>query len=344
MSGIKENKNNVPGDKNNNPKTARNDDAPGAGAEPIYDDPRKSFSNALVELGEKNQHVLYVSCDSSLGAGGAEFNKRFPQRHFEFGIAEQNAMGEAAGFATCGKIPFIAAYMPFVAFRCFEQVRDDVCKTGLNVNIVGNNCGFSVSSLGPTHTILEDIAVMRSLPNITIFSPCDGPEYFQATLAAAEINGPVFMRVHRQKAMRIHNQGFRFACGRGEILKEGSDVTLVTCSTMVQRTLEAAEIISRKGISAEIINLSTLKPVDKEIILESSLKTKKVVSIEEHSVVNGLGGAVAEVLIRQNPVKMKMIGVNDLFAVVGDYDEVMDHYGLSPQKISGSIMDFMKAL
>ena len=146
-----------------------------------------------------NPDVLYISCDSSLGASGAEFAKRYPGRHFEMGIAEQNAMGHAAGFATCGKIPFIAAYLTFVTLRCFEQVRDDVCKTGLNVNIMGNNCGFSVSALGPTHTVLEDIGVMRSLPNITILSPCDGPEYFQAAIAAAEIKGPVFLRIHRDR-------------------------------------------------------------------------------------------------------------------------------------------------
>jgi len=305
-----------------------------------YDDPRKFFSDALVQLGSSSPDVLYISCDSSLGASGAEFAKRFPERHFEMGIAEQSAMGHAAGFATCGKIPFIAAYMPFVTLRCFEQVRDDICKTGLNVNIMGNNCGFSVSALGPTHTVLEDIAIMRSLPNITIFSPCDGPEYFQAALAAAEINGPVFIRIHRQKAKRIHGSDFKFVCGRGEILREGRDITVITFSSMVSKVLEAAILLERDGISLEIVNMTTLKPVDRALVLESSLKTGKVITVEEHSTVNGLGSAVADILIKENPVKMKMIGTNDVFSVVGDYDEVLEYYGLSTNAIAESIRDF----
>ncbi len=307
----------------------------------VYDDPRKVFSDALVKLGEINQNVIYISCDSSLGASGGEFHKRYPERHFEFGIAEQNAMGEAAGFATCGKVVFIAAYMPFVAFRCFEQIRDDVCKTKLNVNIMGNNCGFSVSLLGPTHTVLEDMSAIRGLPNITIFSPCDGPEYFQSVFAAAEIDGPVFIRIHRMKTKRIHTDDYKFICGKGEVLKVGCDITAVTCSSMVAPTLEAAYILEKKGISVEVLNLSTIKPLDKELILASSSKTKKVVSVEEHSIVNGLGSAVADVLIKENPVKMKMIGVNDEFAVVGDYKDVIDYYGLTPVKIAQSIEDFM---
>lgn len=310
--------------------------------EVIYDDPRKMFSKALVDLGAKNKDVLYISCDSSLGAGGGEFNKKYPERHFEFGIAEQNAMGEAAGFATCGKIPFIAAYMPFVAFRCFEQLRDDVCKTKLNVKVIGNNCGFSVSALGATHTVLEDMSVIRSLPNITIFSPCDGPEYYQAIFSAAEIDGPVFIRIHREKAKRIHHdENYKFICGKGEVLKSGKDITAVTCSSMVDPTLEAAAILGEKGINVEVLNMSTIKPIDEELILSSASKTKKVVSVEEHSVVNGLGSAVADVLIKKNPLKMKMIGINDEFAPNGGYKDIVDYYGLTKDRIADSIKDFI---
>lgn len=308
----------------------------------VLDDPRKFISDAMVSLGQQNPDVLYISCDSSLGAAGGEFNKRYPDRHFEFGIAEQNAMGHAAGFATCGKIPFIAAYMPFVILRCFEQVRDDVCKTNLNVNIMGNNCGFSVSPLGPTHTVLEDMAVIRSLPNITIISPCDGPEYYQAVFEASRIDSPVFLRIHRQKVRRIHDDGFKFVLGKGQMLKKGADITIVTCSSMVEKALDAADLLLLKKIDAEVINISTIKPIDKEIILNSSSKTKRVVTVEEHSIVNGLGSAVADVLIKENPVKMKMIGTNDIFAVVGDYEDVIDYYGLTAEKITASIEDFFK--
>lgn len=307
----------------------------------IIEDPRKVISNALVELGAINNNVLYLSCDSSLGASGGEFNKRFPERHFEFGIAEQNGMGEAAGFAISGKIPFIAAYVPFITFRCFEQIRDDVCKTKLNVNIMGNNCGFSVSALGPTHVILEDVAVLRSIPNITIVSPCDGLEYYQSIFAAAEIKGPVYIRVHRQKVKRINAENYKMTIGKANTIREGRDVSIVTCSSVVPNTLEAAQILAAKGIDAEVINMSTLKPVDREAILESSLKTRRVVTIEEHNIVNGLGAAVAEVIVNENPVKMKMIGIKDLFAVVGDYNEVIDYYGLTGPKIAAQVEEFL---
>ncbi len=305
------------------------------------EDPRKMASDALVKLGAANSNIMYVSCDSSQGASGGEFNKRYPERHFEFGIAEQNAMGEAAGFALCGKIPFISAYVPFITMRCFEQLRDDVCKPKLNVKIMGNNCGFSVSSLGPTHTVLEDISIVRSLPNITIISPCDGPEYSQAIFAAAEHDGPVYIRMHRIKTPRVHTDDFKFVIGKGEIMLEGSDVTIAACSTMIQKTLDAAQMLAVKGIKAEVLNISTIKPIDRELILNSSAKTKKVVSVEEHSVINGLGSAVADVLIRDNPVKMKMLGTQDVFATVGDYDEMLDYYGLSAVKIAASVEDFV---
>lgn len=311
-------------------------------SEVVIEDPRKVFSDALVKLGTENQDVLYVSCDSSLGASGGEFNKRFPERHFEFGISEQNAMGEAAGFALCGKIPFISAYMPFITFRCLEQIRDDVCKTKMNVKIMGNNCSFSVSALGATHTILEDIAIIRALPNMTIMSPCDGPEYYQAVFAAAEREGPVFIRIHRMKVERIHEDSYKFEIGKGEVLKEGDDVSIITCSSMVSKSLEAARLLKDSGVNAEVINMPTIKPIDAGLILETGAKTGKVVTVEEHNVVNGFGTAVAEVLIRENPVRMKMIGINDIFAMTGQYEEVLDYYGLTSVKIAESIGKFLE--
>lgn len=307
----------------------------------IIEDPRKVFSDALIKLGTENPDILYISCDSSLGASGDEFNKRFPERHFEFGIQEANAMGEAAGFALCDKIPFIAGYLPFITFRCFEQIRDDVCKTNLPVKIIGNNIGFSVSMLGPTHTILEDISVMRSLPNLTILSPCDGPEYYQAAISAAIYDGPVFIRIHRMKVKRIHKKNFKFKIGKGEILREGKDITLITCSSMVFKSLEVVDILSKKGISIELINLSTIKPVDMELIINSSSKTKRVVTVEEHSVVGGLGSIVCEILSRNNPVIVKNIGINDIFAASGQYSEVLDNYGLTSGSIAKEIEKFM---
>ena len=312
--------------------------------EEIFDNPRKVIAEALVELGEKDSSVVFVSCDSSLGASGDPFRKRFPKRHFEFGIQEASSMGAAAGMSISGKVPFITAYVPFITFRCFEQIRDDVCKTNLNVNIMGNNCGLSVSPLGPTHVILEDAAVLKALPNITIISPADGIEYKQAIFAAARIKGPVYLRVHRQKAKRLNSDSYKFEIGKGSILKEGNDITVIANSTMVAKSLEAAEILQGKKINVEVVNMHTLKPIDRGIILKSSSKTKKVITVEEHSIVGGLGSSVADVLIKENPVKMEMIGIKDVFAVVGKYDELLDYYGLTGPKIAERIEGFLNKI
>ena len=307
----------------------------------IFDDPRKVIASALVELGKINKNITYISCDSSLGASGDPFRKNFPERHFEFGIQEASSMGTAAGMAISGKIPFITAYVPFITYRCFEQIRDDVCKTNLNVNIMGNNCGLSVSPLGPTHVILEDAAVLKALPNITIISPADGPEYKQAVFAAAQLNSPVYLRIHRQKTKRLNSEGCKFEIGKGSVLRKGSDVTIIANSTMVAKSLEAAEILQRGKIDAEVINMYTLKPIDSDIILKSSSKTKKVVTVEEHSIVGGLGSSVSDILIKDNPVKLKMIGIEDKFAVVGQYYELLDYYGLTGPKIASTIENFL---
>ncbi len=310
--------------------------------EAVMEDPRKILAEALVDLGKTNKDVVFVSVDSSLGASGGPFNKNFPERHFEFGIAEQNGMDEAAGMAACGKIPFIAGYVPFVSYRCFEQVRDDVCKTNLNVNIIGNNSGFSVSALGPTHVVLEDVAVLRSLPNLTIFSPADGTEYRQILKLAAETNSPVYIRVSRIKARKIFNDAHKLISGKANILKDNGEITLIATGTMVFNALAASLLLEKQGIKTRVINMSTIKPVDKEIIIDAAEKTKKIVTIEEHSVVGGLGAAVAEVVVNNKPVKMKFIGTPDKFALVGSYEECIDYYNLTPEKIAAQVTDFAR--
>ena len=307
----------------------------------IYENPRKVIADALVELGKKDDRVVYVSCDTSLGAAGGPFNQNFPQRHFEFGVQEQNGMTSAAGLAISGKIPFIAAYVPFIAFRCFEQIRDDVCKTELNVNIMANNCGFSVGPLGPTHVVIEDVGVIGSLPNITIISPADGPQYRESIVKAAQFDGPVYMRIHRQKARRINAEDYSLRIGKGDVVVRGNDLTIIASSSMVANSMDAAAILKNKGISAEVINISTLKPIDSQLILESSAKTKKVVTVEEHSIVNGLGSIVANILSASGPVLLKKIGIEDKFAIVGEYDELIDYYGLTGEKIAVSIENFL---
>lgn len=309
----------------------------GAKTSKLFDDPRKIIASALVEAGAIDENVLYISCDSSLGASGGPFNEKYPNRHFEFGIAEAGAMGQAAGLSISGKVPFIAAYLPFITYRCFEQIRDDVCKTKLNVNIMGNNCGLSVGPLGPTHVVLEDVAVMRSIPNLTIFAPADGPQYRAAILKAAQLDSPVYLRIHRYKTPRLYDMECTISPGKADILKEGDDLTLISTSSMVNKALEAAKILERKGIDAEVVNAYCLKPIDKDAILNSAVKTKRVITIEEHTVVGGLGGIVAEIIAQNCDAKLDMIGIPDQFTVVGEYDQLINHYGLSVDSLVDKI-------
>jgi len=312
--------------------------------EEIYDDARKILADSLLDLGNKYNNVVYISMDSSAGASGNPFRQAFPERHFEFGIAEQNAMGEAAGMAISGKIPVIAAYVPFATYRPFEQIRDDLCKTKLNVIIIGNNSGFSVSALGPTHTVLEEVGILRALPNMTIICPADGVEYKQVLEVALKVKSPTYIRVSRIKAKRIFKDEHKLVFGKADVVKEGSDISIVAAGTMVSRSLEAAFELEKNGISAEVISMSTIKPLDEEAIIKSARKTGKVVTVEEHSIYNGLGSAVAEVLVQNFPVRMKFIGVPDEYAPVGTYEELIDYYNLTGQKITSQVLDFYKSL
>jgi len=308
----------------------------------IIESPKEVFRSVIVELGKKNKNVIFVSCDTSLGTGADEFKKTYPDRHIEFGIQEQNAITASAGLALSGKIPYIGAHVPFIICRCVEQIRNDLCVTKANVNIIGRDFGLQFSALGPTHMITEDIGILRTLPNITIIAPADGPEYRAAILTACEIDGPVYIRLSRQPTKRVNNGNYEFKVGKGNILRNGKDITLIATSSMVSRSVEAANLLQHEGISVEVINMHTLKPLDKEIILESSTKTGKVVTVEEHSVINGLGSAVADVLIQDNPIKMKMIGIEDCFVIVGQsYEELLDYYGLTGPKIAQSIKSFL---
>jgi transketolase len=309
----------------------------------IYDDARKIVADALLELGSSNKNIVFVSMDSSAGACGTPFRKAFPERHFEFGIAEQNGIGEAAGLAVSGKIPVIAAYVPFATYRPFEQIRDDLCKTKLNAIIIGNNSGFSVSALGPTHTILEEVGVFRALPNMTIICPADGIEYRQVLEVASEIKSPTYIRVSRIKAKRVFSDDHKLIFGKADIVRAGDSITLIATGTMVSKSLEAAAELERNGINAEVISMSTIKPLDEDAIIRSAGKTGKVATIEEHSIFNGLGTAVAEVLAKKCPTRMKFIGTPDEYAPVGTYDELINYYGLTSDKIAQNILEFYKS-
>lgn len=310
--------------------------------EEIFDEPKKILSNVLVELGKKDERVVFVSCDTSLGTGADEFKKLFPQRHFDFGIAEQNAVTQAAGMAYEGKIPIIGAHVPFISIKVLEQIRNDLCRTNLHVILIGRDFGFQAPTAGPTHMIFEDLGILRTIPNITIIAPADGPEYREAMYAAYNYDKPVYIRMSRIKTKRVNMDGYKFRIGKGNILKEGKDITLFATSTLVSNTLDAAWILQEKGVSAEVINIHTLKPIDRELILKSCSKTGKAVTVEEHSVINGLGTAVADVLIKECPIKIKMIGMKDIFSIVGaSYEQLKNYYGFTPEKIADKVEKYI---
>jgi len=316
-------------DKNSNNKT-------------IIEYPRDVIGNALVELGNKNDDVVFISCDTSIGTGANKFKNKFPQRHIEFGIQEQNAVSAAAGMALMGKILFIGAHVPFITLKCIEQIRNDLCKTNLNVNIIGRDFGLQNPSLGPTHMIIEDVGVLRTLPNMTIIAPADGIEYRGAIMAASEIEGPVYIRVSRKPVKRINNINYEFKVGKGNLLVSGQDITLIATSTMVAETIYAAEILKFKGINAEVLNIHTIKPIDKNLILKSCTKTNIAVTIEEHSIINGLGCAVGEILMEKKPMKLLRIGFKDDFLITGEtYDQLKNYYGLTGKKIAEKVIRFI---
>ena len=308
----------------------------------VYDNPKEVFRDTLYELGKNNKNIVFISCDTSLGCGADKFKEAFPDRHFEFGIQEQNAITEAAGMALSGKIPFIGAHASFIVLRTIEQIRDDLCKTKLNAIIVGRDFGLQLSMCGPTHMILEDVGLLRTIPNLRIIGPCDGPELRLSMMAACELDGPVYIRMSRQKTKRINMNNYKFEVGKGTILRKGKDVTIIATSTLVANAVEATEILEQKGIYADLINMHTIKPIDKDVILESTSKTKRVITVEEHSIIGGLGSAVAEILVKEDPVRMKMIGTEDCFAIVGQsYEQLLDHYGFTGNKIAVQVENFL---
>lgn len=306
-------------------------------------DPRKTFGDALAEIGGENERVLAISADSSSGSGLTPFKEAFPDRHIEFGIMEQGVIGYAAGLATTGKIPFVVAIAPFVTSRPFEMVRNDVGYMRQNVKIVGRCAGMSYADLGPTHHSLEDVAILRTIPGFTIIVPSDPVEIRAAARAAAEMDGPVYIRIARDK-MEIFNDGpdYKFELGKGIQLRDGKDVTIIAMGVTVYRSLEAAKLLSEKGIDARVINIHTLKPIDKEIIIKAAKETGRIVTVEEHYLAGGLGSIVAEVVCQNHPVPVKMVGADDQFASNGPYEDLLSLYNLHPEGIAAEVEAFVK--
>lgn len=304
---------------------------------------RESYGNALVELGKINDQVVVLDADLAGATKTGTFKKAFPDRFFDCGIAECNMAGIAAGLASTGMVPFMSSFAMFAAGRAYEQIRNSIGYPQLNVKIGATHAGISVGEDGATHQCNEDIALMRTIPGMVVISPSDDVEARAAVMAAAEYVGPVYLRFGRLAAPVINdNPDYKFEIGKGIVLREGTDVTLVATGLMVGYTLEAAEMLEKDGISAKVINIHTIKPLDEDLIVSAAKETSKVVTIEEHSVIGGLGGAVCEALSEKCPVPVKRIGVQDEYGQSGPAVELLHYYKLDAEGIYGQIKEFLR--
>ena len=303
---------------------------------------RDSYGNTLVELGKEHEDLVVLDADLAGATKTGVFKKAFPDRHIDCGIAEANMMGIAAGLATCGKVPFASSFAMFAAGRAFEQVRNSIGYPHLNVKIGATHAGISVGEDGATHQCNEDIALMRAIPGMVIINPCDDVEARAAVRAAYEYVGPVYMRFGRLAIPVINDEeNYHFEIGKGVTLREGKDVTVIATGLCVNEALEAAKLLAADGIDAEIINIHTIKPLDEELVVASARKTGKVVTVEEHSVIGGLGSAVCDVLCEKAPTKVMKIGINDCFGVSGPGAELVKLYGLDGESIYKKVKAFV---
>jgi transketolase len=304
---------------------------------------RESYGNALKELGAENPNVVVLDADLAGATKTGVFMKAFPERHIDCGIAESNMMGVAAGLATTGKIPFASTFAMFAAGRAFEQVRNSIGYPHLNVKIGATHAGISVGEDGATHQCNEDIALMRTIPGMVVINPADDVEARAAVKAAAEYVGPVYLRFGRLAVPVINDpETYKFELGKGIVLREGKDVTIVATGLCVAEALGAAEQLAAKGIDAKVINIHTIKPLDEDLIVAAAKETGKVVTVEEHSVIGGLGSAVCDCLSAKAPTKVLKIGVNDVFGESGPAAALIKKYGLDADSIAAKVEAFVK--
>ena len=299
---------------------------------------RESYGNALVELGKEHENLIVLDADLAAATKTGTFKKAFPERHIDCGIAEANMTGIAAGMSTCGYVPFISTFAMFAAGRSFEQVRNSIGYPHLNVKIGATHAGISVGEDGATHQCNEDIALMRAIPGMVVINPCDDVEARAAVKAAYEYVGPVYLRFGRLAAPVINDEAsYKFEIGKGVELRDGKDCTIIATGLCVSASLEAAEALKAKGIDAQVINIHTIKPLDEEFVLAAAKKTGRIFTVEEHSVIGGLGDAVAAVLSEKCPTKLTKIGVNDVFGESGPAVELLHKYELDAEGIAKRI-------
>jgi transketolase len=304
--------------------------------------PREGFSNALIRLGENHKDLVVLDADCAKSNLTNLFKNQFPDRFYNIGISECDLVGTAAGLALAGKVPFANAYANFLTGRAYDQMRISVCYSNTNVKICGHNAGTSAAQEGATHLPFEDISLMRSLPRMTVIVPADSIEMEKAVEAAYYFNGPVYLRVGKLPVPVVTKKEDPFVIGKANQYREGKDVTIISTGIMLDEALKAAAELEKTGIDAEVLHIHTIKPIDVETITKSAAKTGHVVTIEEHSIIGGLGSAVAEVLSEHLPVPLKRIGVNDRFGVSGKMDELLDLFELRAEKIISVVNEMLK--
>lgn len=294
---------------------------------------REAYGVTLAEIGKTNEKIVALDADLSKSTKSADFQKEFPNRFFNVGIAEQNMIGMAAGLASVGLIPFASTFAMFATGRAFEQIRNSVAYPKANVKIVGSHSGLTVGEDGATHQALEDISLMRSVPNMVVIVPSDATETAEAIKAAAEYYGPVYIRTGRMAVEDIHPNGVDFKIGKGETLVDGNDVAVIATGIGVHLALDAATELEKDGINARVINISTIKPIDEELVLKAAKECGKIVTVEEHNIIGGLGSAVAELVCEKYPVVVKRIGVQDKFGQSGKPNDLLKLYGLTKNAV-----------
>lgn len=294
---------------------------------------RYGYSEALIEIGAINKNIVALDADLSRSTSSELFKNKFPDRFFNVGIAEQNLLGVAAGLSLLGKIPFASTYSIFASGRAWEQLRTTICYSNLNVKIGGSHGGILTGPDGASHQALEEFALTRVLPNLTVFVPCDYVEAKKATLAAAEIKGPVYIRLGREPLPILTTQETPFIPGQGVLMKEGKDITIIACGSLVFESLEAAFLLEKDNINARVINIHTLKPLDEKIIIAAAKETGAIVTAEEHQIYGGLGSAVSEVVVKNYPIPLEMVGLADTFGTSGSPEELMRFFHLKDTDI-----------
>lgn len=294
---------------------------------------RDVYGKTLAELGRKHKDIVVLDADLSASTKTAVFAKEFPERFFNMGVAEQNLIGFAAGLANCGKVAFVSTFAIFATGRAWEQVRNTVCANNLNVKIVCSHAGITVGEDGASHQSLEDIALMSTIPNMTVIVPCDGPETQRAVISAYNHQGPVYIRLSRPKFPVITKEDTPFNIGKAIVMHEGNDLSIIACGLMVSKALEAAEILKQKGIQARVINMYTIKPIDKAAIIHAAKETGAIVTAEEHSVIGGLGSMAASAAAENCPVPIEMVGIKDIFGQSGHPDELCKKYNIDTPDI-----------